>query len=143
MVSEIGNSDPRTLADSGEALGFSIIGVALEGLDDLCVRLRGLGLLVDTFEDPIYGGWSIMAQPPGISKQAGIEAFIAYAGLKSPKVVAIGDGGNDLQMLERADLAIGVSGGAQEVLEATEHHIKPPNEGGWAQVPRLLDRYLS
>ena len=139
QMAEIGTCDPRDLADAGDALGFSVIGVALDGLDDLCVQLRQLGLLVDTFEDPMYGGWSIMAQPPGISKQAGIEAFIAHSGLETPKVVAIGDGGNDLQMLEAADLAVGVEGGAPEILDVADHHIAPPNQGGWAKVIDLLD----
>jgi len=138
MNAEIGDEDPRVLADSGDVLGFSIIGVGLEGLDGLAPQLQGLGLLVDIFQDPVYGGFSIMAQPPGVSKQSGIEAFISYAGIENPRVIAVGDGGNDLQMLEAADLGVGVSGGDPAVLAMADRLIPHPSEGGWAQLIDMI-----
>lgn len=134
MATEIGSCDPRELADGGDVLGFSIIGVSLDGLDGLAPELQSLGLLVDVFQDPIYGGYSIMAQPPGVSKQSGIEAFIRYAGLDNPRVIAIGDGGNDIQMIESADIGVGVSDGDPAVLDIADETIGPPTEGGWAKV---------
>lgn len=79
-----------------------------------------------------------MVQPAGISKQVGIDAYIDHARLLPDRVIAIGDGGNDLEMLAAADVAVGCAGGDERALALADVVVPHPDEGGWAQVLNLL-----
>ncbi len=134
LLGDIASGDHSAVVAAGEVLGFSVNGVQLEGLEGLAPRLRQHGMLVDHYRDPLYGGWSVMAQPPGISKLTGIAAFIAHAGLGSPTVIALGDGGNDVEMLAGADIGLAVEDGDPAAIAAADQTIAPPSQGGWAKV---------
>ena len=138
-VGDVRNENPEHLLDAGQVLGFSIIGVELDGLETLAPRLREFGMFVDTYQDPLYGGWSVMAQPPGVSKSTGIDAFIAHRGLQNPIVIAMGDGGNDVEMVQDADIGLAVSGGDDAVLAVADRVIGGPAQGGWAEVLDVID----
>jgi hydroxymethylpyrimidine pyrophosphatase-like HAD family hydrolase len=134
LLGDIASTDHSSVVAAGQVLGFSVNGVQLEGLKGLAPRLRQHGMFVDHYRDPLYGGWSVMAQPPGISKLTGIAAFIAHAGLGSPKVIALGDGGNDVEMLAGADIGFAVDDGDPAAIAAADRTIAPPSQGGWAKV---------
>lgn len=138
-VRDVQTTNPDHIVQAGEALGFSIIGVELRGLESLAPRLREFGMIVDHYQDPLYGGWSVMAQPPGVSKQTGIEAFIAHAGLDNPLVIAVGDGGNDTEMVAAADIGLAIVDGDPSVLAVADQHIGPPTQGGWAEILNVVN----
>lgn len=138
-LGDVRNDDPTPLVEGQQVLGFSIIGVELKGLETLAPRLREFGMFVDTYQDPLYGGWSVMAQPPGVSKLTGIEAFIDHSGLDNPFIIAMGDGGNDVEMVRGADLGLAISGGDDGVLAVSDRQIGGPAQGGWAEVIGIID----
>ncbi len=139
-VSDVRHTDPTPVVTNEQVVGFSIIGVELEGLDTLAPRLREFGMFVDTYQDPLYGGWSVMAQPPGVSKLTGIRAFIAHRNIDDPFIIAIGDGGNDVEMVGGADLGLAIDDGDPAVLAVADKTIGGPAQGGWAEVVDLIDQ---
>lgn len=50
----------------------------------------------------------------GVSKQSGIQALLAKAGLQNVKTYAFGDGYNDLQMFDEVDVPISMGNGVPE-----------------------------
>lgn len=120
-------------------VGFSMLGL---GHDDLAHGVDALDEsdVAETvfYEDHLYKGWSLMVQPAGISKQVGIDAYIDHAGVVPDRVIAIGDGGNDLEMLAAADVAVGCAGGDERALALADVVVPHPDEGGWAQILKLL-----
>ncbi|NNE72523.1 MAG: HAD family phosphatase [Acidimicrobiales bacterium] len=128
-------AEPHDAARDGTVLGFSVIGVAeSEGLPELGAALLDAGVNVDRYRDPLYGGWSVMVQAPGVSKWLGVQRYCEFVGLVEPTVLAIGDGGNDVELLEGADVSLGIEGGDDQALEVADHVIPPPTQGGWAAV---------
>ena len=56
-------------------------------------------------DDLIYGGSTVQVRPPEISKWSGVLAYCAEQGLDPGRVLAVGDGANDLELLEGAAVA--------------------------------------
>ncbi len=127
-------ANPIATARSGEVVGFSVIGVDEASLAPIAANLRLMGSPVVHYADPIFGGWSLMTQPPGVSKWTGVLAYADRIGLSNPRVLAIGDGANDIELLEGADVALGVRGGDAAALAASDHLIDGPETGGWASL---------
>jgi len=96
--------------------------------------LRGLGLETDPYGELIYGGWSITTQPPGVSKWLGVERYCEFVELEQPRILALGDGGNDVELLRGADVSLGIDGGDPVALSASDRIIPRPEQGGWAAV---------
>lgn len=138
-IGDVRNQDPAPIIASEQVLGFSIIGVELEGLESLAPRLQEFGMFVDAYQDPLYGGWSVMAQPPGVSKLTGIRAFIKHRSLDDPYIIAMGDGGNDVEMVSGADLGLAITGGDPAVIAVADRQIAGPAQGGWATVIDVID----
>ena len=143
LAADLIESDPVRHLEAGTALALSINGVQLDGLEGLCSDLQGLGLFVDVYQDPLYGQWSITAQPPGVSKQTGIDAYIAhrFSGEPRPAVIALGDAGNDVEMIAAADIGIAMQNGHESVTSIADRLVAGPAQGGWAQVLLAVDEF--
>jgi hydroxymethylpyrimidine pyrophosphatase-like HAD family hydrolase len=90
--------------------------------------------------DLIYGGHTLQVRPPGVSKWSGVLAFCAERGLDPGRVLAVGDGANDLELLEAAAVACVVATATPAVLARADHVLGPPSDGGWAAVLDLVGR---
>jgi len=118
--------------------GFSVLGRAPEELTGTVEALDDAGIPYDFAPEPQWPGWSVNAMPAGVSKWAGVLAFCAAAGVSPDGVVAVGDGTNDLEMLDAAARPLVVSGSrAADRLPGAER-IAPPEHEGWAAIPGLL-----
>ncbi|KAG7024608.1 Sugar phosphatase YidA [Cucurbita argyrosperma subsp. argyrosperma] len=72
--------------------------------------------------------------PCGTSKGSGVKLLLDHLGVSSEEVMAIGDGENDIEMLELASLGIAMSNGAEKT-KAVANLIGPSNdEDGVAEV---------
>ena len=81
-----------------------------------------------------FGGHGVTVGPVGLSKWDGVVAYCTRAGLDSSRVLAIGDGANDRELLTNAAIAL-VPEDAHEDALRTAHHVVPsPSIGGWAAV---------
>lgn len=126
--------EPSTSVATSSILSFTMIGMSRAEVEPAIAALDGVAADVMLYEDHLYRAWSVHIQPAEISKWDGIQSYLAYAGLNPKRIVAIGDGTNDLEMLVNADVSLGVSGGHAEVLDVVDHVVPPPDEGGWRLV---------
>ena len=55
------------------------------------------------------------------------------------EVAAVGDGLNDLEMLRRAGVGIGVRGGREEIIEMADFWIDSPERGGWHKLVGIIE----
>ena len=127
--------DPVVTAATIDILSFSIIGVPEQQLDPVPAAVPPELATAMVYNDHLYDNqWSVHIQPRNISKLDGIRSYLAYAGLQPDRIIAIGDGSNDVEMLEHADVALGVAGGHTEALDVADVIIPHPTDGGWASV---------
>ena len=101
------------------------------------VHSRSLGVARVDEPDPLYGGSRLTVSPPGISKVSGVEAFCQWKGHEFD-FAAIGDGINDLELLEAASISIAIANSHASQATTPHHIIPPPDQSGWAEVPYLL-----
>ena len=88
--------------------------------------------------DGIYGGHSLSIRPPGVSKWSGVLAFCDATGLDPTRVLAVGDGENDVELLSAASVACVPFDGCQAALDLATHRIGSARRGGWASVADLV-----
>jgi haloacid dehalogenase-like hydrolase len=88
--------------------------------------------------DLLYGGSTLQVRPPGVSKWSGVLAFCGDQGLDPERVLAVGDGANDVELLGAASVACVVAGGSPDALTHADHIIGPPAGGGWAAILDLV-----
>ena len=85
-----------------------------------------------------FGEATLIARPRGISKWQGVTAFCAWAGFDAGRVLAIGDGENDIELLTGAKVACVVSDGCDAALALADHVFEPAASGGWSAVVDLV-----
>jgi hydroxymethylpyrimidine pyrophosphatase-like HAD family hydrolase len=117
---------------------FSVLGLTEERLRPVADLLFGSGMQVTLYAEPTYGGFGLIVNPPGVSKWNGIDAYCRLAGIAADEVLAVGDGDNDVEMLNQAGVGVAVRGGTKRVLEAADHVIDPPSQRGWASLLTLI-----
>lgn len=78
--------------------------------------------------------------PKNISKEQGIEAVLDHFGLKRQECAAIGDGYNDISMIEYAGLGIAMGNGNEEIKEKADVVTDSVEQEGLANA---IDRILS
>jgi HAD superfamily hydrolase (TIGR01484 family) len=85
-----------------------------------------------------YGGHSCTATPAGLSKWVGVVAFCTRAGLDPTRVLAIGDGPNDRELLAGAAIAVAPADGHPDAVGNADHLVGSPRVGGWAEILDLV-----
>jgi hydroxymethylpyrimidine pyrophosphatase-like HAD family hydrolase len=88
--------------------------------------------------DTHWGGWTLTVAPPGLSKWAGVLAFCGRAGIDSERVLAVGDGPNDHELLAHAAIAVVPDDASPSALALADHVVPSPIEGGWSEIVRFL-----
>lgn len=84
--------------------------------------------------DLMHGGSACMLRPKGVSKWAGVLAWCADQGLDPDRVLAVGDGENDVELLTGAAVACVVQDGCDAALALADHVIDPAAAGGWSSI---------
>ena len=131
--------DLERVAHEEAVLGFSMIGVPHS--DGVAAR-DAIGDLAEPHLDRSldYPGLaSFTAAPRGQSKWDGVVAFCAARGLDPGGVLALADGPNDLELLDRAALRLVPQVAHPAALERADHVIPAAADGGWARVLEHLD----
>jgi HAD superfamily hydrolase (TIGR01484 family) len=81
-----------------------------------------------------FGGHGVTVGPYGHSKWNGVLAYCDLAGIDPNRVLAIGDGENDRELLTNAAVAL-VPVDAHANARSVAHHVVPsPALGGWAAI---------
>lgn len=76
--------------------------------------------------------------PKGISKGKAVEDLAKELGISIKEVICIGDGGNDIEMLKRAGLAIAMDNGIPEVKEISDYITSNNNNSGVGRAIKNL-----
>lgn len=120
-------------------LGFSVIGrpEAELAVAEANVEEHGIAHLDRHLEDASLH--SLTVTGPGMSKWQGVLAYCARAGLDPTKVLALGDGTNDVELLTGAAVAVVPEDGHPVVRAVAHHTVGCAVDGGWADLLDLLD----
>ncbi len=68
------------------------------------------------------------------NKGLGLKALADYLNVDKDEIIAVGDAGNDLDMIEFAGLGVAMENGHSNVKEAANYITKSNNEDGVAEV---------
>jgi hydroxymethylpyrimidine pyrophosphatase-like HAD family hydrolase len=116
---------------------FAVVGRPAALLEPV-LREVGAAGSASVVPDLIHGGATLQVRPPDISKWSGVLAYCADQGIDPARVLAVGDGANDLELLDGAAVACAVATATPDVLARADHVIGPPSSGGWAAVLDLV-----
>jgi hydroxymethylpyrimidine pyrophosphatase-like HAD family hydrolase len=125
--------DLHRVVEAEPVYAFAVVGRPAPLLEPV-LRLVGPAGSASLVGDLIYGGSTVQVRPPKVSKWSGVLAFCADQGLDPGRILAVGDGANDLELLEGAAVACAVATATPAVLARADHVIGPPASGGWAAV---------
>lgn len=128
-------ADLRRAVATERIFAFGVVGADTRAVTGLGVNGSGHAVVV---ADRFFGGSSVMVRPRGTSKWSGVQAFCAQRGIDPGRVLAVGDGENDIELLTGAQVSCVVSDGCDAALAVADHVIDPAAVGGWSQILRLL-----
>jgi hydroxymethylpyrimidine pyrophosphatase-like HAD family hydrolase len=129
-----GVGDLRAAIETEIVVGFSVLGRAH---GELVPASESVGMLAETHLDRSFdwpGTAGLTVAPLGQSKWDGVVAFCRSAGLDPSRVLALGDGPNDVELLEGAAIRLVPEHASLAARELADHIIGPPEQGGWARV---------
>lgn len=129
----LARDDLAAVVDTEDVLSIGLVGYAREPLQQICGAVAGRAEAVVT-KDLYFGNFTLMVRPRGISKWQGVEAYCRSSGLDSSRVLAVGDGDNDIELLTGARVACVVSDGCDAALALADHVIDPAAAGGWCAI---------
>ena len=90
----------------------------------------------------VFVGWTSWAdiEPLGVTKATGLEALRARLGVPAAGTVAVGDGTNDIAMIEWAAFGVAMGGASDEVRSHADHVTAAVENDGAAAVMHALLR---
>ncbi|MDJ0767165.1 MAG: HAD family hydrolase [Ilumatobacter sp.] len=152
FVSDTPSTHPEHLASFGDSvrtasladvvaaeriLAFGVLGIERD-VGEAVVASVGDVATTHLDVDRHYGGGWLSVAPRGDSKWDGVVAFCGRHGLDASRVLAIGDGANDVRMLMSAAVAVAPSDAHPDALGVADHVVAPAADGGWAELLDLL-----
>ena len=66
--------------------------------------------------------------PPGVDKGLGMRKLADHLGITTEQIMAIGDGGNDVDMLRQAGIGVAMANACQEAMAAADHVLAYTND---------------
>ena len=128
-----------TTALASAVIGFGAFGYPKGQLEHIEEAINKEGLATAVIGLSILeGDHGIMVQARGTDKATGIRAYCQRHDIDLNHIAAIGDGSNDIEMLELAALALVPSDAPDDIRVLADHEIAPNELGGWEAVPGLL-----
>jgi Cof subfamily protein (haloacid dehalogenase superfamily) len=76
--------------------------------------------------------WFLEVFDPLASKGQALQWLVGQLGVKMEAVIAFGDGGNDLDMVQQAGMGVAIRGGASELVAVADYLTGPPEADGVA-----------
>jgi HAD superfamily hydrolase (TIGR01484 family) len=131
------HADLEEIVDTVPVLMLGLVGHDPDPLITVANALAGTAEIHISGVDQ-YGGHSCTVIPLGLSKWVGVVAYCTHAGLNSSRVLAIGDGPNDCELLAAATIAVAPHDACPEALNIADHVVGSPRDGGWAHILDLV-----
>lgn len=129
----LGRDDLRRVVERERIYAFGVVAGDPARLSAVLTAAAGDAAGTVT-RDVLHGGATLMIHVQGVTKWAGVEAWCRDQGLASERVLAVGDGENDLELLSGAAVACVVRDGCDAALALADHVIEPAADGGWSAV---------
>lgn len=132
--------DLRSMANSLPVYAFSVVACSeVDLLRKVSHELAGLDAvgMANLFQDRVFGGWTLDTSPTGVNKWSGVEAFCHHRGLDPTKVLAVGDGDKDVELLERSAQSCAISHATDRARAAAMVTLKNGIDG-WAGLLEYL-----
>jgi hydroxymethylpyrimidine pyrophosphatase-like HAD family hydrolase len=130
-------ADLEEVVSTVPVLMFGIMGHHLDPLDAVALTVGDTGQTHIAGSDQ-YGGHSCTVTPAGLSKWTGVVAYCERVDLDPTRVLAIGDGPNDRELLASAAIAVAPADGFPDVRRDADHVVGSPRDGGWAEILDLI-----
>ncbi len=127
-------ADLSEIVATERVLAFGVLSMPPEQLAEVHARIGDLANAHLSDERQYSGGATLTVAPPGLSKWDGVLAYCAARGHDPERVLAIGDGPNDLELLDGAAVALAMADGHPEALARADHVVPAAADGGWAAV---------
>ena len=129
--------DLATAVTERVVLGFGLVGCPYPALERVARDLESWcePHLDRSFD---YEGGSLTVAPRTISKWLGVAAYCTIEGIDETRVLAIGDGPNDVELLTNAAVSVTLEGSSPAALAVAQHVVRRAGDGGWADVLDLL-----
>ncbi len=128
-------ADLDEIVASVPVLSFGVFGNeehVIMGVVDGLARYADPRIAHGDFGD--FGGHGVTVGPTGLSKWNGVLAYCELAGIDPNRVLAIGDGANDRELLTNASIALVPEDAHEDALSAAHHVVPSPAVGGWATI---------
>lgn len=120
-----------------DVLAFGVLGVAES-------EARSVGRALEEVASPHvdrdrqYRGYTVTVAPAAESKWDGVAAFCSRHGLDPGAVIAIGDGPNDLELLDNAAISVVPEDAHPTAHAHADHVVGCAGDGGWADILHIL-----
>ncbi|MEX2356383.1 MAG: HAD family hydrolase [Thermaerobacterales bacterium] len=133
---------------AGKAICLSIVLPAgrRAAMEDLHRRVRSILAADEALSENLVTTLSPSAvdiMPSGIDKGTGILKLLDRLGVRPERAAAIGDGGNDLSMMNRVGLACAPANAMPEVLAAADLKAREPEARGVLEILNRLTFFAS
>jgi Cof subfamily protein (haloacid dehalogenase superfamily) len=99
----------------------------------LSMQINGTGKLVQALDDMLE------ILPPGASKGAALKMLLKDMKIPAEQVMALGDGENDIEMIQLAGVGVAV-GNAHQKLKAVANHVVASNDADG--VGEAIERFV-
>jgi len=131
---EDGGDGLRAVVATEAVLGFSLIGIPFSAAEaaHAAIADRAAPHLDRSIDHP--GLASFTVAPRGQSKWDGVLSYCARHGLDPDRVLALGDGPNDVELLSSAAVRLVPAVAHPSALALATEVIPPATDGGWAAV---------
>jgi Cof subfamily protein (haloacid dehalogenase superfamily) len=83
--------------------------------------------------------WALDLNPGGINKKIGIQRLLEHLGLSPDQAAAIGDGRNDIEMIEYVGLGIAMGNACPELLQVADRVTRHAGEDG---ILHAVEQYI-
>ncbi len=86
----------------------------------------------------LWSGYAIHIQPPGLGKGKALEKIAKLLGLDLSEVAAVGDGENDVEMLNIAGFSAAPGDAADDAKRAAKYVASAPGGSGFKEIASLI-----
>lgn len=114
---------PVQLVDVDQLCASQVVRVIIRDPNGSSEDFKGLAKNLGMHEVSYFIGWSAWLDiaPVGVTKATALKQVAAWLGVKRKRVLALGDGRNDIEMLKWAGRGVALGDAPPEVQEAADH----------------------
>ncbi|KAJ9452084.1 Sugar phosphatase YidA [Diplonema papillatum] len=147
MLAHFGNTDTEIIGDEFDRLGLpderQVFGLEFAFPENVQENIPAIRKKVETL---LEGDAVVLSAVPsflevvaaGANKATGIKRIFEMLGHVPHETLAIGDGENDVEMLqhirENGGVAVAMGNAVAKLKDHAEHHVSSNNDGGWAMA---------